>query len=176
MVDHLPPKPSAESVAKWKAHVAKKEALGITTALKKKYKSVSDEDFAKVFAMAKKYERAVFPKAADILAIVGIESSYKKNATSGLKKDPAKGLMQVRPGVWGIDVKSLATIEEQIKFGADILGKYYDKLGDVDKAVHAYNVGITNFKRGKGLNPSYVDKFNRERDWLVATWKKVTAT
>jgi soluble lytic murein transglycosylase-like protein len=176
MVDHLPPKPSAETTAKWKAQIAQKEAAIITAAIKSKYKGISEEDIAKIFALAKKHEKAVFPKAADILAIVGIESSYKKEATSGLKKDPAKGLMQVRPGVWGIDVKDLATIEQQIKFGSEVLSKYYEKLKDADKAVHAYNIGITNFRKGTGLNPGYVAKFHKERDWLVAQWKKVTTS
>lgn len=175
MVDHLPPKPTAQQLSAWKTHVAKKEAIIITTALKAKYKGIPEADLMKIFAMAKKYERPVFPKAADILAIVGIESSYKKNATSKLKKDPAKGLMQVRPGVWGIDASDLATIEDQIAFGADVLHKYYTRLGDVDKTVHAYNIGITNLRKGVGLNPGYIEKFHRERDWLVATWKKVMA-
>lgn len=175
MIDHLPPKPSGEQMAQWKAHVAKKEATVITTAIKSKYKGIGVDDIAKIFALAKKYEKPVFPKAADILAIVGIESSYKKEATSNLKTDPAKGVMQVRPKTWGITAKDLATLEQQIKFGSSVLGKYYDNLKDEDKAVHAYNVGITNFKRGTGLNPSYVDKFHKERDWLLAQWKKVTA-
>jgi hypothetical protein len=175
MVDHLPPKPSAESVAKWNAHVAKKEAAGVTKALKHKYSNISNDELTKIFALAKKHEHADFPKAADILAIVGIESSFKKTATSNLEKDPAYGLMQVRPEVWGTSVKNLATVESQIKFGSDILHKYYQKLGDPDDAVHAYNIGITNFKRGTGLNPSYVEKFHKERNWLAAVWKKIFA-
>lgn len=173
MVDHLPPKPTAVDAAKWKAHIAQKEALTVTAALKQKYRAIPDKDLVQIFALAKKYERPVFPKAADILAIVGIESSYNKLATSNLKKDPAKGLMQVRPGVWGIDAKALATIEDQIKFGSEVLFKYYTRLGDQDDAVHAYNVGITNFKRGTGLNPAYVEKFHRERKWLKQVWQKV---
>jgi hypothetical protein len=173
MLDHPPPKPSAESIATWNAHLAKKEAAVITAALKKKYHK-DDAELLKIFALAKKYERDTFPKAADILAIVGIESSFNKAAVSSLKKDPAVGLMQVRPGVWGIKASDLASMEEQMKFGSGVLAKYYEKLGDADSAVHAYNVGITNFKRGTGLNQAYVDKFNKERAWLAATWKKIS--
>lgn len=82
--------------------------------------------------------------------------------------------MQVRPAIWGMNPKELNGIEQQVKFGADILHKYYERLGDADDAVHAYNVGITNLKRGTGLNPGYVQKFNRERTWLGHVWNHVT--
>lgn len=110
---------------------------------------------------AYKYEKDTFPKAKDILAVIGVESSFNPNAVSKLRRDPARGLMQVRPKVWGISKDDLKDIDNQIRIGADILHKYYQKLGDKKKAVHAYNVGITNFKKGKH-NPNYVTKVQNE--------------
>ena len=72
--------------------------------------------------------------------------------------------MQVRPGVWDMkrsQLKGPGSIENQIKVGADILNKYYKRLNDREKAVHAYNVGITNFLKGKH-NPTYVAKYKGE--------------
>lgn len=116
--------------------------------------------------LAYKYQRDTFPTAKDILAIAGIESSYNPNAVSQLKSDPARGLMQIRPGVWGISPSELKTAEDQIRIGADILHQYYTKLKSKDAALHAYNMGITNYKRGK-INPRYVAKFNNELRKLV---------
>ena len=143
---------------------AEDEIKSLAKTVKSKYKHVSDEFATHVATMAKKHEKATFPKAKDILAIAGIESSFNPNAKSGLKRDPAIGLTQVRPKTWGIDKKDLDTPEEQIKKGAEILHQYHKRLdGDVEGAVHSYNVGITNFKKGKGLNPKYVEKFKKER-------------
>lgn len=144
---------------------AEDEIKSLAKTVKTKYKHVSDEFATHVAMMAKKHEKATFPKAKDILAITGIESSFNPNAKSGLKVDKAVGLMQVRPKTWGIDKNDLATPEQQIKKGAEILHSYHQRLdGDVDGAVHSYNVGITNFKKKKGLNPKYVEKFKKERE------------
>lgn len=144
---------------------AEDEIKSLAKTVKSKYKHVSDEFATHVATMAKKHEKATFPKAKDILAIAGIESSFNPNAKSGLRKDPAIGLTQVRPKTWGIDKNELATPEQQIKKGAEILHQYHQRLGgDVEAAVHSYNVGITNFKRQKGLNPKYVEKFKKERE------------
>jgi hypothetical protein len=54
-------------------------------------------------------------------------------------------------------------IESQIKMGADILSKYYRILNHrVDDAVHAYNIGLGNLRRGRH-NPQYIAKFKNER-------------
>lgn len=128
-----------------------------------KYK-VSPDVIKTVVQSAVKHQYKDFPTAKDILAVVGVESSFNPNAVSQLKKDPAKGLLQVRPGVWKLPASSLATIDAQIKTGSDILRDYYVKLGDREAALHAYNVGLTNHKKGKGSNPRYVPKINKERD------------
>ncbi len=110
---------------------------------------------------AMKHEKAKFPKAEHILAVVGIESSFNHGAKSKLQKDPALGLMQVRPGVWKIDKNEMQEIDDQIRHGSQILDQYYQKLKDPAKALHAYNVGITAVKKGK-RNQKYIDKFDKE--------------
>lgn len=122
-----------------------------------------DSKFAvSVAALAQKYEKPTFPKAEDILAISGIESSFRPGAVSKLKVDPARGLMQIRPKIWKLKLSDLDEIDEQIKHGVQILHNYYNKLGKEESAVHAYNIGITNFLNNKGLNPRYVEKFKKE--------------
>ena len=116
--------------------------------------------------MAFKYEDETFPRAEHILAVVGIESSYNPASVSRLRHDPARGLMQVRPGVWNIDPSELQNIEGQIKHGAEILRLYHQKLKDEDDAVQAYNIGFTNFRRGQ-TNPRYLNKFQNEVNWLT---------
>lgn len=112
-----------------------------------------------VIALAKKYQKPGFPSARDIIAIIAVESEFDPEAVSGLSRDPAVGLMQVRPGVWGIDPEELKDPETAIKIGADILHKYYRHLNfDKHAAVQAYNVGLTNFRQGED-NPRYLMKY-----------------
>lgn len=176
LIDKLSrPKPAAEQtaqdnrVAQGRVEKATKE-LGkrkgidqLTQIVLAKYKKVDPNTARQIAELATKYAKPTFPTATDILSIIGIESSFRPDAVSKLKRDPARGLMQVRPGVWGITPEDLNDIEKQIKFGSQILHDYYTKLGDVDSAIHAFNVGITNFRKKKGLNPGYVDKYKNER-------------
>ncbi len=115
-----------------------------------------------VVNLAFEHEDEVFPKAEDILAVVGIESSFNPKSVSSLRRDPARGLMQVRPGVWNIDPESLDDVQSQIEHGVNILKHYYKKTGNREDTLHAYNIGLTKFRRG-GRNPSYVAKVQRER-------------
>jgi soluble lytic murein transglycosylase-like protein len=133
------------------------ERTALAKKLAKKYR-VSEALVQEVVDLAYKYESPEFPKAADILAIIGVESSFNPNAKSNLRHDPALGLMQVRPGIWNIKPSDLATVEQQIKHGAQILSLYYKKLGNAEDAVHAYNIGITSFNRGR-RNERYVSKY-----------------
>lgn len=119
-----------------------------------------------IVELAHKYEKDTFPKAKDILAVIGIESSFNPKAVSKLKSDPARGLMQVRPRVWGLNPAVFNNIDDQVKIGSDILHQYYTKLKSPEAALHAYNMGITNFKKGK-TNPRYVAKFQNLRQKLA---------
>lgn len=140
----------------------KKEVEDLTKIVLSKYK-IAPAKAKEIVTLAKKHEDKVFPKASDILAIIGIESSFNPNAKSNLKHDKAVGLTQVRPKVWGINASDLVgNMETQIKLGSDILNKYYHKLGKKDDAVHAYNIGLTNLRHDKNLNPSYVQKWKAE--------------
>ena len=136
----------------------------IAMQIAKKYR-INRDLASQVVDLAFKYEDAVFPKAEDILAITGIESSFNPASVSPLRRDPARGLMQVRPGVWNIDPSELESIEGQIKHGAEILKRYHRKLNDKGDAVQAYNIGLTKFRRG-GANPQYLNKFQNEVNWL----------
>jgi soluble lytic murein transglycosylase-like protein len=135
----------------------------LTDSVLSKYKhNISAAEAEKVVKLAIKHETSNFT-AEDILAQIGVESSFKKTAVSKLKKDPAVGYTQIRPKIWGMKANELSgSVEKQIKKTYEILDHYYQKLGNKEDAWHAYNVGITNFKRKKGLNPEYTKKIKRE--------------
>ena len=124
--------------------------------------SVDPQLFSRIVSAARKHAHPDFPRVDDIIAIIGVESSFQPNAVSGLKKDPARGLMQIRPGVWKIPPHELMDIEKNIKYGSKILRKYYERLGDKEAAIQAYNVGITAFRRGK-TNERYLQKYKIEK-------------
>lgn len=164
-MDHVPKDatPTVQQAAPKEVSRADLDIATLTNTILKKYRGVSPELATQVATLAKKYEKDSFPRAEDILAISGIESSFRPHAVSQLKRDPAVGLMQVRPGVWGLDAAKLkSSMEMQVKTGAEILNKYYRLLGNAEDAVHAYNVGIGNFRKGKH-NIKYVHKYKSER-------------
>ena len=134
----------------------------LTNKLARHYR-VNKELVSNVVSLAFRYEDSVFPKAEDILAVIGVESSFDPESVSNLRNDPAKGLMQVRPGVWNIDPDDLDNVENQIKYGAGILNRYYKRLKNPEAALQAYNLGITRYRRGD-RNERYVNKVSRVRD------------
>lgn len=148
---------------------ADKEKIAVAREAKEMVDNISrryrvNEEFAEqVVHLAYKYQRSDFPTAKDVIAIIGIESSFNPQAVSSLKRDPAVGLTQIRPGVWStvIDRRELKNIDGQIRHGADILAHYYDIVGNKKGAVMSYNVGITAYKKGR-TNQGYVDKFTKE--------------
>lgn len=140
----------------------KKEVAKLTDIVLDKYK-ISPDKAKKIVELTKKHEDDVFPKAEDLLAVIGIESSFNPAARSRLKHDKAVGLTQVRPKIWGVKAKDLrGNMDKQVELASDILSKYYQKLGSKDKAIHAYNVGLTNVRHNTGLNPEYVQKWKAE--------------
>lgn len=152
-----------------KEHKLQVEINKLAQVIAAKYKNIDAKEAKAIVAIAKKYEKPVFPKAKDILAIIGIESSYNVNAVSKLKKDPAIGLMQVRPKTWGITAAHLnGNIDAQIAFGSSVLEKYHDKLGNKEDAIKAYNIGLTNFKKGKQVDAQdrYISKYQQELNLL----------
>lgn len=106
-----------------------------------------------------------FPTKLDILAVVGIESSHNPRARSQLKRDPAKGMMQVRTEMWHSEIRksraSQTTIPGQIAVGSNILRQYYAATRNKRDAIMAYNIGIGAVKKGKQTH-KYYSKFMRE--------------
>lgn len=109
------------------------------------------------------YQYDDFPRAHDLIALIGIESSFRPHAVSKLKKDPAVGLTQIRPKIWRHLVKEreLKTVDGQIKYAAKILNHYYNVLQNKHDALVAYNIGITARMRGDD-NPRYLAKYLAE--------------
>lgn len=123
----------------------------------------------KVVRLAHKYQHETFPKAKDILAIIGAESSFNPNAVSHLQDDPAIGLMQVRPRTWGLNRHDMIDINGNIQKGAEILHNYYTSLhNNKIAAVAAYNVGLDNYRYNRedpkiaDALARYIDKFKNE--------------
>lgn len=101
-----------------------------------------------------------YPRPADILSIISIESNFRPHVKSKLRRDKAEGLTQIRPKVWRhlIPSGALTSIENQVKYGSMILTQYYQILGNEKEATNAYNVGLTNHRRGI-WNPRYESRF-----------------
>jgi hypothetical protein len=133
--------------------------------IKAKYRRVDEIVVKDVLHYAYKYEKKSFPKAEDILAVIGIESSWNPMAKSKLKTDPALGLTQIRPGQWRklIDHPTeLLEIEKQIKYAAEILHINFKLTKSVEDAVIAYNVGYGSWLDGL-YSMDYLTKFQNER-------------
>jgi hypothetical protein len=136
--------------------------IKVTSTIVKRY-SV-DSDLAKAVAeSASRHQYTTFPKAADIVAIVAIESSFNPLAKSKLKTDPALGLTQIRNVAWKKQIAGddMTQIDAQIKHGAYILAHYYSVTQDKDKAIMAYNVGLKAVMKGR-KSENYLKKYNRE--------------
>lgn len=129
-----------------------------------KFKNADPDKVRKIVDLAIKHSDPVFPKAHHLMALIGVESSFNEKAKSQLKVDPAVGLTQIRPGVWNIPHHELSTMEGQIKHGANILKKYHQKLGTPEATFGAYNIGITNQRKGRGKEAAdrYVGKITSE--------------
>lgn len=77
-----------------------------------------------------------------ILAMIATESSFNPTAKSSKQ---AVGLMQITKSC----CKTISTdVNYNINAGVNHLIHYRAKLGSMDAAIQAYNVGITTFKRG----------------------------
>ena len=97
-----------------------------------------------------------FPSRIDVLSIIAIESRFKHKAVS---KKGAKGWMQIL-------YKKVHTEDENLLAGIELLVDYRQKLGSEEAAIHAYNVGIKNYKDGK-RNINYYDKYLNTKKELI---------
>lgn len=124
----------------------------------KKVFSVKDDEARKILAKIHGKTAALpWPKTEDVLAIIATESSFRSDA----KTQTSYGLMQVNGKVWGNTYKD---VEKNIEKGIDILHSYWKALDkDVKKTVVAYNVGITDVKKGK-WNADYLSKYLKHKE------------
>lgn len=133
------------------------------TAVLAKY-DVDEDVVNQAVIYALKYERPKFPRAEHMIALIGIESSWRPSAKSALETDPAVGLTQIRPGIWKDkigDAKKLNRIEYQIKYSIEILDEYHARIRHQTGTLLAYNVGLTAYREMR-YNDFYVVKFKRE--------------
>ena len=91
---------------------------------------------SKVVHIARELAYPDFPRAADILAIIRIESGFNPKA----KNKMSNGIMQVNYGPF--DIRS-----NMIK-GVILLRQYYEMTHSVIGAVKSYNIGIGNYFNG----------------------------
>lgn len=118
-----------------------------------KYK-VRPFDVSEIYLEAREQgNQDTFPTKLDLLAIVAIESSFNKHAKSA---KGAHGPMQIRYKPSGSD------IHQNISDGKELLDDYYARVKSPRAALQAYNLGITNFKKGK-RNLRYVAKFQQAK-------------
>lgn len=160
-----PPQPQAATQSASKSDYLSTARRALDSAASKY--SVDPALFDRIVKAAHKHAHADFPKAEDIIAIAAVESGFRPSVKSNLKRDPALGLMQIRPGVWNIPPHKLMSVEDNIMYGSKILRKYYERLKDKDAAVQAYNVGITAYRKGK-KNERYLQKYKTEKQNIAA--------
>ena len=116
----------------------------------------------KVAVLVEKHSDPTFPKVADVLAIIHVESVYKERARLG----KARGLMQVNNGSYHP--------ERNIQQGVELLKYLHERFGSRKKAIIAYNIGEGNFVRGRlrkrGLGYfNKVDKLSNQYSVLLMT-------
>ena len=127
---------------------------------------------ANIVKFAKKFAYNDFPQAIDIISIIRVESNFNPKAFNPEtnKKDkkrrvpPSIGLMQVQAGSFDVYTN--------MKQGSERLREYFVKQckRSIECAVKSYNIGPTNFKRGKYpvSAKEYWDKFNlRKSQYLT---------
>ena len=86
-----------------------------------------------------------------ILSLIERESGFRERVV----RNGNVGLMQVRPKVWSVSKSSMQTGRANVMKGTAILADYRSQLGgSMNKALQAYNVGITAFNQGK-RSPTY---------------------
>jgi soluble lytic murein transglycosylase-like protein len=90
-----------------------------------------------------------------VMAVIQVESSGNRFARNG----GCVGLMQVNKRVWKLDERRMFEVDYNIEQGVRVLRQYLDRAkGDVIRALHFYNNGIS----GKHNNKSYAPKVLRE--------------
>jgi hypothetical protein len=111
-----------------------------------------------VLSTVKRLAYKDFPKAADILTIIRIESSFNSQAVNTNEREQSVGLMQVNGGP--IDQRL------NLAMGVSLLREYYMITGSKEGAIKSYNIGIGNYMKGKlpVSGATYYAKFMSHRN------------
>jgi hypothetical protein len=99
-----------------------------------------------------------FPQAHHLLALAGVESSFRPHVKSALKRDRAIGITQIRPKTSGLHPNDLKTVDDQFKHASAILQKMHRTMKNVPDTLTAYNNGVTATLRGGNINRNYAPK------------------
>lgn len=111
---------------------------------------------------ASQYSYVDFPRKEDILAIVGVESSFNPNAKSG----GSRGVMQVLVKTHRNKIQSPFGLKEQIRVGTLILREnFVNGPGTAKSAVMSYNVGLGAYLRGARPTTYYL-KYSTQLTWF----------
>lgn len=97
-----------------------------------------------------------------MLSLVAVESEFDENAISS---SDAVGFTQVVPSVWEDEIPyDVYNPADNILAGAYVLNQYYLKCGSWNDALKAYNIGISDHKKGKNKSAAkrYVNKIKEE--------------
>lgn len=87
-----------------------------------------------------------FPKKVDILAVIGVESTFQNHVSDGLG---SCGLMQVNPAANKLDHGVVCSFPlTNMKHGVRILRQNYESTGSAKDALLVYNSGLGNFRQG----------------------------
>ena len=108
------------------------------------------EEANSVRELVERLAHPIFPRTADVMAIIRIESEFNPLAVNGKNK----GLMQVLHGSFDPC--------ENIAQGVQLLHEYYRILRDPHAAVMAYNSGIGRYLDGV-RSEQYLAKFQKLR-------------
>jgi soluble lytic murein transglycosylase-like protein len=110
-----------------------------------------------------------------VISIIAAESDFDPDAVSVCN---AIGLMQVRPEIWhSTSPHNLYHRYDNVLAGVWILREYRKELGTLQAAIKAYNIGITNYKKGvaKSAANRYYAKVRRHYE-AIKKYPKIIDT
>lgn len=125
---------------RWEVAQRQKAANHTADQIAKVY-SVPPESVRYYFLAAQEASRKYDIPAKTIVAVMMVESSLNSESVSSVG---AVGLMQVRPEIWSGLGYNLLNYKENIFAGTAILREYKNVCGNLDCAIEAYYIGITN--------------------------------
>lgn len=133
-----------------------------------KYKAVPTTTIHNIVEVADRLEYRDFPTKYDILALISIESGFKRSSVS---PDGSRDLMQIhyrknrKTIVNNFSQFDSSDLESHMRLGVIILRSLYESLGSPRAALLAYNSGIGNYQKGR-YNPTYYTKFKLAKSYI----------